>query len=116
MPVKTQQLCSTDLNETVQLWSRGTPVVDAFGQASIVWVSQGSYRAQVQPIRGREVFAAMQVQAQASVKVRIRFKAGIDATWRLTWQGVHHDIISSIPVGRKLMTEILCLPGVKDGR
>lgn len=114
--MKTQQLCSTDLNETVQLWSRGTPTTDAFGQDTINWVNEGGYRAQVQPIRGREVFAAMQVQAESSVKVRIRFKAGIDATWRLTWGGVHHDIISSIPVGRKLMTEILCLPGVKDGR
>lgn len=106
---------SGDLDQRVTLQSRSV-VQDAHGQDTITWVDVATVWAQVQALRGREFFAAAQVQQEQSLKVRIRYRTGVLTTWRLVWQGRNHDITGVIPVGRNDMLEIMCLGGVKDGR
>lgn len=103
------------LDQRVTLQSR-SEAADAMGQATITWVDIATVWAQVQALRGREFFAAAQVQAEHTLKVRIRYRADVNETCRLVWQGNHHDITGVIPVGRKEMLEIMCVQGVKDGR
>lgn len=103
------------LDQRVTLQSRSV-TQDAYGQDVITWVDIATVWAECQPLRGREFFAAMQVQQEQTVKVHIRYRTGIDQTCRLVWDGVNHDITGVIPVGRKDMLEIMCLAGVKDGR
>lgn len=104
-----------DLDQRVTLQSRSV-VTDAYGQDTISWVDIATVWAQCHALRGREFFAAAQVQQEQSVKVRIRYRADVDQKCRLVWKGVNHDITGVIPVGRKDMLEILCMAGVKDGR
>lgn len=104
-----------DLDQRVTLQSR-TVVKDANGQDIITWFTEASVWAQVQAVRGREFFAAAQVQQEQTLKVRIRWRSGVLPSWRLVWQGRNHDITGIIPVGRNDMLEIMCLQGVKDGR
>lgn len=103
------------LDQRVTLQSRSV-VTDAYGQDAITWVDIATVWAQCQALRGREFFAAAQVQQEQSVKVRIRYRADVDQKTRLVWKGVNHDITGVIPVGRKDFLEILCMAGVKDGR
>jgi SPP1 family predicted phage head-tail adaptor len=103
------------LDQRVTLQSR-TVVKDAYGQDTITWTTVAIVWAQVQALRGREFFAAAQVQQEQTVKVRIRYRSDVLTTWRLVWKGVNHDITGVIPVGRKEMLEIMCIAGVKDGR
>nr|WP_315210104.1 phage head closure protein [uncultured Albidiferax sp.] len=103
------------LDQRVTLQSRST-VQDAAGQDTITWVDVATVWAEVRPLRGREFFAAAQVQQEQSIKVRIRFRPDVQQTWRLVWQGRPHDITGAVPVGRKDYLEIMCLQGVKDGR
>lgn len=109
------RLKSGDLDQRVTLQSRSV-VKDAMGQDTITWVPEATVWAQVQAVRGREFFAAAQVQQEQTIKVRIRWRTGVSPTWRLVWQGRNHDITGIIPVGRNDMLEIMCLQGVKDGR
>ena len=109
------RLKSSDMDQRVTLQSRSV-VKDAMGQDTITWVTEATVWAQVQAVRGREFFAAAQVQQEQTLKVRIRFRTGVSPTWRLVWQGRNHDITGVIPVGRNDMLEIMCLQGVKDGR
>ena len=102
-------------DERVTLQSRSV-VTDAFGQATITWVDVATVWAQVQQLRGREFFAAAQVQQEQTVKVRMHYRDGVQTTWRLVWRGIHHDITGVIPVGHRETLEIMCLAGVKDGR
>jgi len=102
-------------DQRVSLQSRSI-VKDDFGQDTITWVDVCTVWAQVQAVRGREFFAAAQVQQEQTVKVRIRYRAGVLTTWRLVWLGQPHDITGVIPVGRNDMLEIMCMAGVKDGR
>ena len=109
------RLKAGDLDQRVTLQSRSV-VKDAMGQDTITWVPEATVWAQVQAVRGREFFAAAQVQQEQTIKVRIRWRTGVSPTWRLVWQGRNHDITGIIPVGRNDMLEIMCLCGVKDGR
>ncbi len=109
------RLKAGDLDQRVTLQSRSV-VKDAMGQATITWTTEATVWAQVQAVRGREFFAAAQVQQEQTVKVRIRWRTGVSPTWRLVWQGRAHDITGIVPVGRNDMLEIMCLQGVKDGR
>jgi len=85
--------------------------------------------AEVEPLRGREFFAAQGAQYACDVKVRIRYRADIAlgkpmiqqaAQWRemrLVWRGQPHDVTSVIDVrGRGEVLELLCVAGVGDGR
>lgn len=92
-------------------------VQDDFGQATITWVEAFTTWAEVLPLRGREFFAAAQVQQEHSVKVHIRCRAGVDETMRLVWDGRPYDITGVIPLqGGREWLEIMALAGVKDGR
>ena len=113
MPAR--KLRAVDLDQRITLQTRSV-VTDAYGQATITWVDAATVWAQVQALRGREFFAAAQVQQEQTVKVRIRYRTGVDTTMRLLWQGQPHDITGVIPVGRNDMLELMCLQGVKDGR
>lgn len=103
------------LDQRVTLQARSV-VTDALGQDTITWVDVATVWAQCQSVRGREFFAAAQVQQEQTVKVRIRYRADITPLHRLVWQGRAHDITGVVPVGRKEMLELMCLQGVKDGR
>lgn len=103
------------LDQQVTLQTRSV-VTDAVGQDTITWVDVATVWAQCQALRGREFFAAAQVQQEQTVKVRIRYRADITTLHRLVWQGRAHDITGVVPVGRQEMLELMCLQGVKDGR
>jgi SPP1 family predicted phage head-tail adaptor len=97
-------------------FQRRVVVQDAYGQDTITWTDIATVWAQCHALRGREFFAAAQTQMETSVKVRVRYRADIDQTCRMVWDGKNHDITGVIPVGRKDMLELICMQGVKDGR
>lgn len=102
------------MRETVSFYSPPTGR-DALGQRSGSPTLEGTRAAEVQALRGREFFAAAQVQQETSIKVRIRRWDAVVPTWWLEWNGQRWDITSAIRVGQD-MTEILAMQGVKDGR
>jgi SPP1 family predicted phage head-tail adaptor len=57
------------------------------------------------------------VQAEGTVRFRIRYRAGVVETMRVVWNGQPHDITSVIDVDSgKHTLELMCLKGVRDGR
>jgi SPP1 family predicted phage head-tail adaptor len=104
-----------DLDQRVTLQVRSV-ATDAMGQDSITWLDVATVWAQCQAVRGREFFAAAQVQQEQTIKVRIRYRADVSTMHRILWEGRAHDITGVVPVGRKNMLELMCLQGVKDGR
>lgn len=91
--------------------------IDGYGQASTSWATVATVWARVQPLRGREFFAAAQMQAEVSTKISIRWRAGVAPTMRVLWRGLAHEIVSVIePDGARTVLELMCLQGVRDGR
>lgn len=57
---------------------------DAIGGVIDVWTTFVTVRAAVEPIRGREYFAAQQVHAEVSHRIRMRYRAGITPRMQVT--------------------------------
>lgn len=104
------------LNQRVQLQTRSTGT-DALGQANSAWVTVASLWAQALPLRGREFFAAAQVQQEHAVKFTLRWRADITLTARIVWQGQPYDITGVTQLGgQRVWVEVIAMAGVKDGR
>lgn len=60
------------LNKLVSV-ERNTEAIDTFGEAVKTWSAlKTDVPASVEPLRGKELFAAQQVQAEISTRVRLR--------------------------------------------
>lgn len=104
------------LNQRVTLQQRAAGV-DALGQELTTWSDVATVWAEVQPLRGREYFAAGQLQSAVDVRVRIRWRAGVVPAMRVVWRGEPMEIVSVIePDAAKVSLELMCVSGVRDGR
>jgi SPP1 family predicted phage head-tail adaptor len=85
---------------------------DAFGGEVITWVDRTTVFAKAQPLRGREFFAAQQVQSEISVRFVLRYDsapAGLNSAWRVNWRNQQYDIVEIIDVdARKTDMELMC--------
>lgn len=74
-------------------------VKDAYGEADITsWVDVATVFASVEPIGGREFFAAGQVQATTTHRVRCRYVAGVVPKYRVLFGSRAFDIDRPINV------------------
>ena len=94
-----------------------TKTQDEYGQATIVWVLLAELWANVMAIRGREFFAAAQVNAENTVKFTIRYRNDITALNRIEYDNKAYDITGVVPLeGRKDWLELIAIEGIKDGK
>jgi SPP1 family predicted phage head-tail adaptor len=66
--------------------SRGEPIATPATFAT-VWAA-------IEPLQGRELFAAQQVFAEVTTRIRMRYRAGITPKMRATWNGLTFDILA----------------------
>lgn len=103
------------LNQLVTIQQPSTSV-DALGQRVEIWTELVTVWAQAQPLRGREFFAAGQVQSEASVRFRLRYRSDVTAAMRVVWRGVPHAIVAE-PAdvdGARHTLELMCSAGIRD--
>lgn len=62
-------------------------VTNDHGETSSTWSSQGSEWAEILTARGNEALASAKDNAREVIRLRTRYRADIDTTWRLTWNG-----------------------------
>lgn len=88
----------------------------ANGEEVVAWVTHAERWARVEPLRGREFFAAAQMQGAVDYRVTIRYLSTVTRAMRLQWRGMVLDIVSEpIDVGaRKEYIELMCVSGVRD--
>ncbi|MEY5101246.1 MAG: hypothetical protein RJA36_3965 [Pseudomonadota bacterium] len=105
-----------DMRERITIQTRASGV-DSLGQESATWSTHITCWASVEPLRGKEYFAAGQVQSSVDVRIRIRWREGIVPTMRVLWRGVAHDIVSVIePRAGQEVLELMCSTAARDGR
>lgn len=104
------------LRHRVAIQVRST-LTDAMGQAADQWTTVATVHAEAMPLRGREFFAAAQVQQEHSVKFTLRWRADLAPTARIVWRDQPYDITGVTDLGgRGVWAEVMALQGVKDGR
>lgn len=67
--------------------------VDEAGQPLDEWIPVAETWADIFPLRGRELFAALQVNAEVTTKVTIRYRTGIDRTMKVIYNGTEFEIL-----------------------
>lgn len=105
------------LRELITLQAPGV-AKDGLGQRVESWNTVADVYARAQPLRGREFFAAGQINSEASVKFTIRYRDGVTANMRVLWRGVPHALVAE-PMdvdGQRVQLELLCSAGIRDGR
>lgn len=89
---------------------------DTFGQPLVGWDDVATVWASVEPISGRELLAAQQMQGEVTHRIRLRYLAGITTATRILFGARVFDIQSAInarEAGASL--EILAVEGLNDG-
>jgi SPP1 family predicted phage head-tail adaptor len=109
---------TADLTRQVDIEQR-TDTVNGLGEGVPTWtVAHSGVWAQMQPVRGREFFAAGQMQTPADVRWRIRWRAGVTANMRIIASGLPYEIVGE-PIdvdGARQTLELMCTTGIRDGR
>lgn len=75
--------------------------VDTDGQENSTWATHGERWAEIEPLSGREFFAARQVQSDTTHRVTIRYLAGITPKMRITYGSRHFDIEGVADIGER---------------
>lgn len=57
------------------------------------WADVATVWGSVQPLSSRDLIAAQAAQSQATKRIVIRFRAGIDSTMRILHRGAIYDIV-----------------------
>lgn len=82
---------------------------DDWGQPIYSWVHWAAVWASVEPLQGREFLAAMALQSQTTVRIRMRYRSGVTSQMRVLWGGRIYDIESVIePQSRRHQLQLMC--------
>lgn len=86
------------------------------GEEVVTWVDVATVWAKVAQIRGREFFAAAQMQDAVDLRVNIRYRSDVTREMRLLWRGNPLDIVGVIENGRKEALELMCISGIRNAQ
>jgi SPP1 family predicted phage head-tail adaptor len=90
-----------------------TETRDSFGGVVLTWSTIATVWGSIEPLSGRELFAAQQVNALISARIRIRYRDDVNARMRVVHEAKSYDIQSVIdPETRHVELELMCAEGV----
>ena len=103
------------LNKRIDIQARSA-TVDAFGQESETWATVATVWASVEPLSGRELLAAQQVQGETTHRIRMRYQSGVTTSSRLLFNLRPFDVRSVINKNEAgAFLELLCTEGPTNG-
>ena len=73
-------------------------VIDQHNTPNMVWQDFATVWAAVEPIRGREYIQTKNTQSELTVRIRIRYYAGINATMRVVYGSRMFNIADVIDI------------------
>lgn len=81
-----------ELNKLVTLQAP-EQIRDSYGEEIITWQNVTTIWAKIQPLTGRELYAAQQLHAESKVKIVIRYRSDMDTTKRLYYANRYFEIL-----------------------
>src|SRR5689334_20690008 len=101
---------------TIQSLVAGSPQQKPSGEPDVAWTDLVTCWASVEPLKGRELFAAQEHHSEIEVRIRIRYRSGISSAMRVVFEGKYYNIAATLdPDIRHRELELLCMQGVNDG-
>lgn len=97
------------LRQRIEIEQSDQGGLDDFGQPRDGPILFARRWAALEPLAGRELFAAQQVQPEVSYRVRLRYMSGVKPAMRIRLGARRFEIESAVNVGeRKRELELLC--------
>lgn len=69
---------------------------NSYGESIQTWTETAEVWAAVEPLEGREYFQAQQVQAETSIRVRVRYLSGVVPTMRIIYGARTLEVLAVI--------------------
>ena len=86
-----------------------TETEDTFGGTTEVWGTHATVWASIEPLSGRELLQAQQVQAEVTHRVRCRYVSGVTSKMRVLYGARYFNIITPInPEERNRELALMC--------
>jgi SPP1 family predicted phage head-tail adaptor len=97
-----------DLDKRITLqYATRTP--DGMGGFTAVWVDASTVWAAIWPVSASETIGAAQTGMTITHRVRMRYRDGLLASWRISWSGRYFNIVSIIdPNMAHRWLDVLC--------
>lgn len=99
---------------TIQYKSSESP--DSAGNPQPVWADEATVWGSVEPLSGREFFAAQQVNSEVTHRITMRYRSGMDPEKRIKFGTRYFGILAVLNrEERNISLELLCVevPGVE---
>ena len=95
----------------------GSPQQKASGEPDTTWTNLlTGVSASIEPLSGRELFAAQEHHSEIEVRIRVRYRSGLTAAMRVVHDGLYYDIAAIIdPELRHRELQLMCKQGVTQG-
>lgn len=90
---------------------------DAAGSQKPVWVDVCTVQAAIKPLSGRELIVSQAENSEISVRIVIRYRAGITASMRIVYCNTIYAIVAP-PINtdmRNTELQIMCAAGLNKG-
>ena len=87
---------ATDLNRKITFRKLTLTQDPNTGEMIEAWADHVSVFARVEPLVGREYFAAMSEHAEVTTRIRIRYREDIDRTMRVVYANTEFEILHII--------------------
>jgi len=101
---------------TLQQRAAGSPQQHASGEPDDAWSDVATVWAAVEPLAGRELFAAQAHHSEVTGRIRLRYREGITAAMRFTFEGRIYNIVAPIDSSeRHRELAFFVAEGVNDG-
>jgi SPP1 family predicted phage head-tail adaptor len=82
---------------------------NSYGEEKVDWMPVATVWAEVTDLSGREYFAAQQVQAEVTTRIRIRYRPGVAPEMRVVAGARTFDILAVLdPDGRRRELHLMC--------
>lgn len=86
-----------------------TTTTDEYNEPINAWVDVTTVWAGIEPLRGREFFAAKAENAEVTTRIRIRYREGIDRTMVVGYKSSEFEILYIIhPEFAKKELQLMC--------
>lgn len=108
-------LCCVRLRHRIIIQEKST-TPDSLGQPATSWTDVATVWAAVEPLRGREFWAADQINSEVTTRIRIRWRSGITAAMRVSFDSRFYNI-KTIIVPNEVHEEmqLMCGEGINAG-
>lgn len=100
---------------TLQRLANASPDKTSSGEPDDAWADVATVYASIEPLNGRELFAAQEHHAETTTRIRMRWRSGVDAKMRATHGGTTYNILSVIdPEKGGTELHLMCSTGLQE--